>query len=133
MAFTIFYFTYKSGFGFLIVSGLLLLFGVYSLFSNLMMFNLSSYDLDEKIKISTMVIVKKRELKENRAGDNMSVAEYILHLDGDDNISIYHVKKKHFNMLTVDDEISLEYSKHAHWILSITWNNIDIENKSYIK
>lgn len=44
----------------------------------------------------------------------------------------YQVTKNVYEVINVTDSVYIEYSKHANWILKISHNNIDIENKSMI-
>ena len=48
-------------------------------------------------------------------------------------IKDYYVSSEIYEKIKIGDIIKLEYSKNSHWILKVIWNNIDIENKKYVK
>ena len=85
-------------------------------------------DLNSKIKIieNSKVLNKYTD-----TGSKGRITHYYIVLDSKA-ISKYDVDEDMYMNVTTGDFICLEYSKYANWILKITHNGINIENKNII-
>jgi hypothetical protein len=87
---------------------------------------LTKNDFAERIKIVTEFKVIDKHCTSTKS------YRYTLEFDSKD-IPKYEVKKSHYDLININDSISIEYSKAAFWILKIEHNGIDIENKQMIQ
>ncbi|PTB97645.1 hypothetical protein C9994_02070 [Marivirga lumbricoides] len=100
---------------------------VYIVF-NIIFGDNSKKDLKNQIKIATKVKVAQKRTESDSGGTT-----YIIEFEGNEDIKEYYVKYKVYEKIKIGDIIELEYSKNSLWILKVLWNNIDIENKNYVK
>jgi len=85
-------------------------------------------DLNSKIKIIENSKVLNKYID---TGSKGRIIHYYIILDSKA-ISKYDVAEDMYMNITTGDFICLEYSKYANWILKITHNGVNIENKNII-